>query len=404
MLISVSAWADEAAKPLYSITVAAETGSEAVIARLTKEMENRFNVYNQLFRFDPSLLSAPLRVRAFLDKEAYHQYLTERLGSGIIEPEAMYLHYNQIENRELVINLDNPARASMLAYQAFVQYLRAFISYPPTWMLEGFAIFFSTLSADQNGVLDYEENLNWLEPAKNLGDKLPSPNDILLADMSGQFISGYMPSGLRPSGFRTPGQPASENLLSANFAEFQIASWTLASFLLNGGSEYFRTLTESFMLLSPSAGTAVNSMAVSKRFSVWNDSDTMNRDFRDYLASRKTFREYMEDGNRAYSRGDLENAEKFLTSAMELRPSDHAPYYFMGLIFYERSNFVTAEQFYLASLERNADAALVNYALGINAAAEGRNQDAANYLNRAASLDPARYRSRVDEVMRRIPR
>ena len=389
-LLSFSVWAEETGRPLYSIS--ADAGAAAAVPGITRGMESRFDFYNRLFRFDTSLLSGPLRVRVFSGQEAYNQYLTERLRNRDIEPEAMYLHYDQIEQRELVINLESYAKTSMLAYQAFVQYFRAFIANPPAWMLEGFAIFFSGLRVDDSGVANYEENLNWLVPVKSLGDKLPSPNAIFLADPAGTFPAGIFPARKLPAGKTAP----------IDFGEFQISSWALVSFLLNSEGDYFRTLTDSFMLLSPSAGAEENSLAVTKRFSAWNDFDAMDREFRDYLASRKTFREFMEDGHRAYSQGSLMNAELSFTSAMDLRPSDYAPYYYLGLIFYERNNYDMAEQFYLAGLERGADAALLNYALGINAASAGRTQKATEYLYKAAALDPAKYRPRVEDVLKRI--
>ena len=385
ILVSVSIWADEGARPLYSIT--ADVGSQAALSgpalsSLLREMESRFSAYNGLFRFDPSELDAPLNIRVFSGKEEYDRYLLGLLGNGNFEPEAMYLHYRESENRELVVNLQSPELSPALSYQAFIQYFRAFIPNPPAWMLEGFAIFFSTIRFDKNGALEYEENLTWLEPVKNMRDKLPSPNAILLADLWDILHPGVLPP--------------------IDFGEFQISSWALVSFLLNSGGEYFRTLTDSFMLLSPSAGAEENSLNVTRRFSSWNDFNVMNNDFRTYLASRKTFREIMEDGNRAYSRGDYKSAELSFVSANQQRPSDFAPYYYLGLISYAEKNYDAAEQFYLASLERGADAALVNYALGINAAAAGRIQDPVDYMYKAAALDPTRYSSRVEDVLRRI--
>jgi tetratricopeptide (TPR) repeat protein len=215
--------------------------------------------------------------------------------------------------------------------------------------------------------------------AKAMGSRRRPPNAILLADLPNQ-----------------PGFSSTE--------EFQVSSWALVSFLLNGGRDYFRTLTEIFMLLSPDASAAENSEAVARRFSLWNDFETTARDFGNYLSSRKTFKELMDDGQSAYSMGNFMSAELSFMAAMDQRPSDYAPYYYLGLLFYEGRDYAAAEQYYLASEERGADAALINYALGINAVSAGRYDDAAGYLRKAAALDPARYRTRVEDTLRRIGR
>ena len=359
-------------KPLYIIT--AGNGAGDAVNNIQREMELRFDVYNRLFRFDKSSLSAPLYVRVFGSDEDYDRYVAGQLGT--FRPGAIYIHYNQPEKRELVIDLGSPKEASMLAHQAFIQYLCAFIPNPPPWLLEGFALYFSTLNYDSQGNPSYEENLQWLEAVKNLGEKLPSPKEILQIDDS-------------------------ENK-PENFDEFQISSWALVSFLLNGGRDYFRDLTDCFMLLSPSADTTENTRVVAQRFSLWNDYDAMEKDFKIYLDSRKSYGDLIEDGRRAYSQGDLMNAELSFMTAMDLRPDEYIPRYYLGLLSYEEKNYDEAEQYYLGCLGKGADEALVNYALGINAAEAGRTTDAAGYLRKAAALDPGKYSARVEELLKKI--
>jgi len=378
---------------LYEIS--ADAGAESAVSGLKQELELRFDAYNRLFRFDPSLLSAPLKVRVFSDKVAYDQYVMAQTGRTI--PGAIYLHYNEIDRRELVILRENPkpvadatdqaaARddASMLSHQAFLQFLRAFIPNPPSWICEGFAIYFSSLRVNTAGKAEYEENLLWLESVKALGARLPSPQTILQADITG---NPYGDLSGNPEGVPE---------------EFQISSWALVSFLLNSGQGYFRDLTDSIMLLSASATAAENSLAVLQRFSLWNDFDAVAKDFGAYLDSRKTYQELMDDGQKAYSQGDQMNAELSFMTARDQRPSEYAPYYYLGLLSYEEKDYDAAEQYYQTSLDKGADAALLNYAMGINAAAAGRVKDAGVYLRKAVDLDPARYRARVDDLLKKI--
>ncbi|MDR1256827.1 MAG: hypothetical protein LBJ86_03705 [Spirochaetaceae bacterium] len=340
---------------------------------LCREMEMRFDVYNRLFRFNPSDLSGPLRVVAFTNKAAYDNYVASKLGST--RDGAVYLHYNQPERRELVVNRGSPDEERMLPHQAFIQYFRAFVPYPPTWMREGFAIYFNTLKFDKEiRELQYEENLSWLETVKTLGMRRPSLESVFLADVNG------MPEYMQP------------------------VSWAIVSFFLNSGGngDYFRAITESFMLLSTAKSAAENSQSVLERLTSWNSMDTMRVDYGNYTASRQTFTELVDAGQKAYLERDFASAESFFLAAMYQRPTHYAPYYYMGLLAYDENSYDTAESYYLTALQYGADSALVKYALGVNAATAGKNSEALVYLQEAANESPERYKERADSIMSRI--
>jgi tetratricopeptide (TPR) repeat protein len=354
----------------YEITI--EEGAESAAVSVSAELELRFDVYNRLFRFNPAALAAPLKVRVFTDRDAYDSYVTARVGQS--RPGAVYLHYNQSERRELLVCRGSPEEASMLGHQAFTQFLRGFVANPPAWIREGFAIYFSGLKFDAAaGELAYEENLAFLEPVKNLGKNAPGLREIMQAD------SGNAPPN------------------------FQICSWALVSFFLNNGKEdYFRTLVESFLLLSPTETASGNSQIVANRMGLWISPDTMADDYQSYLNGRRTFAELMEDGRKAYAAHDSMSAELCFLSALDQRPAHYAPYYYLGLIYYEEKSYEMADEFYQSSLKYGADEALVSYALGVNAVSAGRNADAISWLQRAASADPNRYKARAEELINRL--
>ncbi|MDR2759878.1 MAG: hypothetical protein LBB78_10925 [Spirochaetaceae bacterium] len=339
---------------------------------LARELEQRFNEYNRLFHFDKQKLRTPLMVRAFENRETYNAYVSSRLGRN--REGAVYLHYNQPDRRELVILRGSSEEPWMLAHQAFVQFFRAFIPSPPSWMQEGFAIYFNTLGFDRTTEkLTYEENLSWLDEVKNLGLSMPPLESILLADSRG----------------------VPEN--------FQGLSWALASFLLNSGNpDHFRALIESFLLLSDSASAALNSEAVMKRITLWTNISTLQTDYQNYLAGRKTFGELIAEGQKAYEAKDYIGAELSFLKAIDQRPSHYAAYYYLGLLAYEEKKYELAEGYYRSALQYGADQALVQYALGLNAAALGRNTEAINYLQEAARLSPPRYKERVENLIPRL--
>ena len=336
-----------------------------------EEMEERFAVYNRLFRFDDAPLKsgAPLAVRVFYDSDAYNEYVGSRLGAS--RPGAVYLHYGQSERRELVINRGGAEENSALPYQAFLQFFRAFVSNPPAWMREGFAVYFSGLRY-ANGALAYEEHLEWLETVKEMR-----------------------------------GPPALEQILAADSSElpddFSALAWSAVSFFLNSGdSEYMRALTDCIMLLSDAKSAEENSRTLMQRIARWNNMEVLAADYRSYLDSRKTFAWLMEDGQRAYAAQDFTGAELSFLAAKNQRPSHFAPWYFLGLIAYEENNFETAEQFYLSGLKLGADPALTAYALGLNAARAGNKAAAEKYLREAARIAPERYKEKAESVLSRM--
>ena len=354
--------------------VYAEQGQEAALA-LAKEMDARFAVYNRLFRFPQGRLSQPLVVRSFVTKDAYDTYVNTKLGTA--RNGAVYLHYNnRPELNELVLLENSEEAKKVFPHQAFIQFLRAFVPNPPTWLQEGLAIYFTTLGYDRNkGEATYEENLSWLEMVKSWGTSAPTLEAVVLSD-----IQNPLPS-----------------------PQIQGASWALVSFLLNtDNEEYRRSLYEIFMVLSPTETREGNSKLALERMLPWVKIDEITRDYQNYIRDRKTFNELVDAGRQAYSAKDLAKAEVLFLSAMNLQPNHYAPHYYLGLLSYEQKKYDMAENYYRSALLYGADEALVNYALGLNAGAAGRKADAVQYLEKAAAAAPDRYKAKVQELLPRF--
>jgi tetratricopeptide (TPR) repeat protein len=354
--------------------VYAEQGQEAALA-LAREMDARFAVYNRLFRFPQGRLSQPLVVRSFVTKDAYDTYVNTKLGTA--RNGAVYLHYNnRPELNELVLLENSEEAKKVFPHQAFIQFLRAFVPNPPTWLQEGLAIYFTTLGYDRNkGEATYEENLSWLEMVKSWGTSAPTLEAVVLSD-----IQNPLPS-----------------------PQIQGASWALVSFLLNtDNEEYRRSLYEIFMVLSPTETREGNSKLALERILPWVKIDEITKDYQNYIRDRKTFNELVDAGRQAYSAKDLAKAEVLFLSAMNLQPNHYAPHYYLGLLSYEQKKYDMAENYYRSALLYGADEALVNYALGLNAGAAGRKADAVQYLEKAAAAAPDRYKAKVQELLPRF--
>jgi len=354
--------------------VRSELGSDDAVA-LARELDLRFDIYNELFHFDPSLLSGKLKVRAFKDEAMFDAYLLTALGDT--RDGASYLHYSRPERSELLLVRDSkPVSIRAFSHQAFIQFLRAFVPNPPAWMREGFAIFFEPLLFDPR--IDdflFEENLAWLETVKAWGPDAPGIDRILLSDEDPTLGTER----------RNP------------------ASWALVSFILNSSDEvYRRFLYESILLLDSASSASENGLTIAERGAAWIDASRANADYADYLSSRKTFAELVEAGRSAYAAKDPQTAERAFYAAEELKPGHYAPYYYLGLLAYERKDYALAENHYKSALQNGADAALVNYALGVNAAADARNADALKFLEQAKNASPERYSVKADELIARL--
>lgn len=354
--------------------VYSEKGSNEALA-LAKEMDARFVVYNRLFRFSTTTLTQPLVVRSFTNKTAYDDYISAKLGTT--RAGAVYLHYNnRLDLNELVVLENSEEAKQVFPHQAFIQFLRAFIPNPPTWLQEGLAIYFTTLGYDRTtGEATYEENLSWLDTVKGWGKAAPSLESIIMSDLQNPVAS----------------------------PQIQGASWALVSFLLNTDNEEFRrSLYEIFMVLSPSESREGNSRLALKRITPWIDLNQFTGEYTRYLADRKTFAELIDLGRQAYAAKDSARAEVLFLSAMNLQPTHYAPHYYLGLLSYEQKKYDMAENYYRSALVYGADEALVNYALGLNAGAAGRKADAVRYLEKAAAVAPERYKTKVQDILPRF--
>jgi tetratricopeptide (TPR) repeat protein len=351
----------------YEIHSAADRPSTALLAA---ELEQRFETYNGLFHFEPSKLQSALKVRYFTDEGEYKNYVGSKIGDSAAEG-AVYLHYSAPEKRELVVL--KGAEGTMLPYQAFIQFFRAFVPNPPSWMREGFAVYFNTLAYNADTrTLNYEENIAWLETVKK---QLPdiSPRSVLLADSSG------VPD------------------------DFHALSWSLVSFFLkNRESSYFRTLTDSFMLLKPDASAEVNGKIVYDRLSLFTSIDAFESDYRTYISSRKTFTELVEEGQKAYEAKEFASASDLFREAVLLKPDSSVPFFYLGLIAYDEKNYDAAERWYVTALNLGESPGLVQYARGVNAAAAGRKADAEKFLQAAAAASPEKYKALAEDLMARL--
>ena len=77
------------------------------------------------------------------------------------------------------------------------------------------------------------------------------------------------------------------------------------------------------------------------------------------------------------------------------------PHYYLGLVSYEKGEYSMAEYYYQSAKKAGAEKALIDYALGVNAYADRRFEDARYYLNDSKSTDSG-YADKVDRLLDRM--
>ncbi|GHU25051.1 hypothetical protein FACS1894164_13190 [Spirochaetia bacterium] len=353
----------------------ASDGDIVDAALLLQELEARFAFCNRIFRFDDQNMPGLLKVRAFYDEEAYTQAVDSHRGES--GPGAVYIHYWQADRRELIVHRGSPDEQNRLPYQAFIQYLRAFVQEPPAWIRDGFAGYLSSwqwTGCDQQ--LVHIDEWPWLESVKPVKRNESTWKDFLTAD----------PAANPPPEFRNLGT-------------------AVITYLMEGGNdEYYRTLIECFMNLSVEDSAQGNTLATARRIARWTDPEQFENDFQAFLGKKQTFAEIFAEGQKAYTDKNLPGAEKLFKNAQEMQPDHYAPYYYLGLVAYDSANFAHAEQYFRKSLSYGLDFAMARYALGVNALGAGRVDEAEDLLKQAAQSNPENYQAKVEDILKRINR
>jgi len=345
---------------------------------LSRQLEALFGLYDGCFHYDASTLKAKLNVREFKDKAGFDIYMNQIVGQS--KDDFVYLHYPSPERSELLVfPKGEPDYSASLAHQAFVQFIKAFISNPPLWIREGIAVGFESATWDDKaGKLSFPENLAWLETVKSLKDRsLLLPLDKLL----------------------TIGQDDAR----AELDVFYPQAWAFASFLQNSPDKsYNRLLWDSVAALGKDASLDDNQAAVAKIVQTWYGEDTAEQAFEGYLAGRKTFSELVSTGVRKYADKAWSDASDAFTAAESMNATSYVPEYYLGLIAYAQNDFTGAEGHYKQALALGCDPAITNYALGVNAYAQNRLDDAKTYLAAAKTAAPDRYGDKVDSLIAKI--
>jgi tetratricopeptide (TPR) repeat protein len=360
--------------------VYAET-SQAQAEDVARRMEAALALYNGIFHFDLSQLPAKFRVKLFADVDAFNAYLDKVLSQS--RQDFVFVAWSDPERSELLcFPKEDKAFTASLLHQGCIQFVKGFIDNPPVWLREGAASYLDASVWDaKSGTFTFKPNLAWLESLQAM-------------------LRGESPS--TPISFPDL-LTMSRDKAQSSMDVFSPQAWGLVQFLLNAPERgYSRILWDSVFALSPKATLEENSQLARKRGFSWVTDQKLQQDFEAYILSLKTATTLVKDGIDQYSKGDLANAEQSFARSLELEPGGATAWYYQGLIAYGRKDYSKAEDLYMKAFQLGLNAGIINYALGVNSFAAGKNADATKYLNFAKEADKSLYADKVDTLIKRI--
>jgi hypothetical protein len=346
-----------------------------------EQLEALATLFNDYFHFDMDGLTQPLRVQIFRERDQFNRYLERLIGQT--RNEFVYLHYTDPSRSELVgyFDTENELEKSM-THQAFIQFFRAFVPNPPLWLREGFAVYFEEAVYEPGfAAAVAKENVSWLETLK----------EILFGDRQNEAL--------------TPEQILAIDTENAReqIQVFYPEAWGIVNYLVNTEIKaHNRILWDSIAALRPEAGLAENSARVLEAAFQWVPEDDLLESFLTYFENKKTYRELIEGGVTAYEQKETDQAEYYFQQALNRKDTSYIPYYYLGLINYDRGNYSLAGLNYQKALEKGATPALTYYALGVNAFAATEYEEARKYLETTVRLDPDSFTEKAGEILSRI--
>ena len=355
--------------------------SQAQAEDVSHRMEAALGLYNDIFHFDLTQLPSKFRVHVFKDLDGFNAYLTKILSQT--RTDFVFISWSDPDRSELLcFPKDDAAFTASLLHQGAIQFVKGFIDNPPVWLREGVATYLdaSTWNPD-SATFTFKPNLAWLDTLKSM-------------------VRGQTPSKLISfADLLTISRESAQSQMDV----FAPESWGMVQFLLNSPDRsYSRALWDGVSTLGPRAGLDENSQRARKRAFSWVTDQKLQADFNAYVLSLKTASDLVKDGIDQYTGGDLASAEDSFQKSLALDPSGSTAWYYLGLVAYSKKDYGKAEEMYLKAFQLGTSAGIINYALGVNSFAAGKNADAVKYLTFAKQADTPAYGDRVDALLKRI--
>ncbi len=355
--------------------------SKSCAVEISQKMEASLKLFNELFHFDLSDVPSKFRVRIFSEKENFDIYLQTIIAET--RTDFVFISYKDLARSEMVgFQREEIELNASLMHYGFIQYLNAMIPHAPLWLEEGMAAYLEYSKYDPfTESFTWQPNLIWLESLKTI--------------LKGEKTAGPLPISELIVMDKTSAQEKID--------VFYPTSWGLVHFLMSSSdSRYNRIIWDSISALDENLSLTENSLRVKQKAFSWVKDDRLQKDFQAFILSLKSFNELVKEGIEFYGNDQIAEAENSFKKTFELRTDNYIPYYYMGLIKYERKDYQEAHKYYSQALELGIEPGLINYALGVNAFADKRYTLAENYLKQAKAIDTETYGDKADSLLKRI--
>ena len=330
-----------------------------------------FEQYNQVFQFDKGKLTNPFKIKWFANKQGFDAYLASKRVEGTRQ-DFVFLSWRDASKNELVAWGEDENWFKSFAFQGFIQYIWSFIPNPPIWLRNGFAYYYWDLDWDEaTKSIKKSENLTFLDAAKSsVRSGAPDLNQILTLD---------------------------EARVSANT---DYLSWALVHYFSNTtNAADLRLFANVLIAISPTETLANNSRSVLNRITSARNLSDLNANLIQYLNGLQGFSSFMESGIERYRTGDWKAAKEFFNKALQLRPTDFRPHYYLGLTAYSEGDYQAAAIHYNNAKNLNPPPGLIPYALGLNSFYLRQFEDAASLLRQAIAENPVDYKANAEQVL-----
>jgi len=318
------------------------------------QLESFYSVFNDVFRF--SDLEDKLNVQILPNVSTFKTFTRTLTGSSY--DSYVYIHHQKASERELLIyEGSHEDMIYALAYQASIQFIMNHISSPPLWVREGFSVYFSKSSGPE---LDRK-----FAALKNKENRFTVEKLVTM-----------------------------ENSEAASaFTDFRTQAWAFVTFLMTTeNKEYTRFLYDTITSLK------------SSDIETENITEDLQIGFDEYLNSFLNAQELMNLGIKYYNDGESDLSYQTFAKLTGISPDSWQPLYFLGLLSYDKGEYVTADEWYGKASDKEAPEALMAYVTGLTAWKDERIDEAKGLLSKAARLDEEKYGEKTKPILEYLQR
>ena len=293
-----------------------------VAKKVGNDMEAILQEYSRILPFtEEQLPSSLFRVRIFLRKEDFQKYCREALGDTYDRKSFVYYHCRNLEEREVVcFLLPEIPFFRRLHHEAFHQYFRHFIYYPPQWLNEGLAELFEASPMTEQGRLQIKPSPGWVRRLKE---------DVLISKKHKYIDLKSLLTMSKEEWLKNSGSTYPE-------------SWAFCYYLLRSGKgQLARYLDNCIEVLNPNASREENTNKVFQGVFAKTNLPRLEKDWVEFIQKIHPAEGYgfFEKGQGLLGKRKYQEALTEFNKAIEMNDSYDRYYYFRALTYYSLKRY-----------------------------------------------------------------